>query len=87
MRGTEIGTLTFGGKEPGGTEERTAPLELLRLAIPRRVYTQSHIDYVLDVISQVAQRKEKLRGLRIVEEMRHLRHFTARLTPISPVPA
>ena len=86
VRGAEIGTLMFGGKEPDGREERIVPLELLRLAIPRRVYTQSHIDYVIEVVSQVAERKEKLRGLRIVEGMPQLRHFTARLTPISPVP-
>jgi tryptophanase len=87
VRGAEIGTLMFGGKAPGGSEERIAALELLRLAIPRRVYTQSHIDYVLEVLCRVAKRKEQLRGLQIVEEMPHLRHFTARLRPISPVPA
>jgi tryptophanase len=59
----------------------------LRLAIPRRVYTQSHIEYVLEVASRVARRKEKLRGLRIVEGPQRLRHFTARLTPVSPVAA
>ena len=86
VRGAEIGTLMFGGKQPGGREERIAPLELLRLAIPRRVYTQSHIDYVVEVVSRVAERKEMLRGLHIVEGTPHLRHFTARLAPISPVP-
>jgi tryptophanase len=87
VRGAEIGTLMFGGKGPGQSQERIVPLELLRLAIPRRVYTQSHIDHVVEVVSRVAERKEELRGLRIVKETSRLRHFTARLIPISTVPA
>ena len=79
IRTVEIGSLMFGGKDPVTGRERTAPLELLRLAIPRRVYTKSHIDYVLEVADQVVQRKDSLSGLRIVEERPHLRHFTARL--------
>ncbi len=82
VRGVEIGTLMFGGKDPGTGEERLAPLELLRLAIPRRVYTQSHMDYLIEVAELVAGRRESLRGLRIVEEPRRLRHFTARLAPL-----
>ncbi len=82
IRGVEIGTLMFGGTDPSTGEERTAPLELLRLAIPRRTYTKSQIDYVLDVATTVAERRESLRGLRIVEEPAHLRHFTARLKPL-----
>ncbi|MFL6202344.1 MAG: tryptophanase [Thermoanaerobaculia bacterium] len=81
VRGVEIGTLMFGGKDPRTGAERLAPLELLRLAIPRRVYTQSHIDYLIEVAELVADRRHKLRGLRIVEEPQHLRHFTARLAP------
>ncbi len=82
VRGVEIGTLMFGGKDPATGEERQAPLELLRLAIPRRVYTQSHIDYLVEVAEEVARGKDALRGLRIVEEPQHLRHFTARLAPL-----
>ena len=82
IRGVEIGTLMFGGVDPHTGEERTAPLELLRLAIPRRTYTQSHMDYVVEVAGQVARRKESLRGLRIVEQPNYLRHFTARLEPL-----
>ena len=83
IRGVEIGTLMFGGRDPAGGGERTAPLELLRLAIPRRVYTQSHMDYVIEVAEEVAKGRESLRGFRIVEEAPHLRHFTARLEPVT----
>jgi tryptophanase len=72
----------FGGKDPHTGKERTAPLELLRMAIPRRVYTQSHMDYVLEVAGEVAKRQKSLRGLRIVEQAPHLRHFTAKLEPL-----
>jgi len=82
VRGVEIGTLMFGGNDPETGEERVAQLELLRLAIPRRVYTQSHVDYVVEVAEQVAARRESIRGLRIIEESPHLRHFSARLAPI-----
>ena len=82
IRGVEIGTLMFGGQDPATHDERIAPLELLRLAIPRRTYTQSHVDYVLEVAAAVRERKDSLRGLRIVEESPHLRHFTAKLEPL-----
>ncbi len=82
VRGVEIGSLMFGGKDPVTGEERLAPLELLRLAIPRRVYTQSHVDYLIEVAELVAAKASSLRGLRIVEEPQHLRHFTARLAPL-----
>ena len=82
IRSVEIGTLMFGGIDPSTGEERTAPLELLRLAIPRRTYTQSHVDYVCEVAGQVARRRDSLKGLRIVEESTCLRHFTARLAPL-----
>jgi len=81
VRGVEIGTLMFGGEDPQTRRPRTAPLELLRLAIPRRVYTQSHIDYVVEVAGEVARRRDEIRGLRIVEAPAQLRHFTARLAP------
>ena len=83
IRGVEIGTLMFGGRDPANGGERTAPLELLRLAIPRRVYTQSHMDYVIEVAEAVAKGRESLRGFRIVEEAPHLRHFTVRLEPVT----
>jgi tryptophanase len=76
VRGCEIGSVMFGRRPDGG--EEPAALELVRLAIPRRTYTQSHIDYVIEVVLSVAARAHELRGLRIVAEARTLRHFTAR---------
>ncbi len=80
IRGCEIGTVMF-GQHPDGSES-PAPMELVRLAIPRRVYTQSHVDYVIEVVRWVAERASELRGLRIVEQPRQLRHFTARFAPL-----
>lgn len=81
IRGCEIGTVMF-GMHPDGTET-PGPMELVRLAIPRRVYTQSHIDYVIEVVRFVAQGSAELPGYRIVEQPSALRHFTARFEPIS----
>ena len=80
IRGCEIGTVMF-GRRPDGTEIPAA-MDLVRLAIPRRTYTQSHIDYVIEVMRHVAAGKDALRGLRIVAEARQLRHFTARFEEI-----
>ncbi|HKP21463.1 MAG TPA: tryptophanase [Thermoleophilaceae bacterium] len=80
IRGCEIGTVMF-GRRPDGSEE-PAPMDLVRLAIPRRTYTQSHVDYVIEVCEHVASRASELRGLRIVEEPPALRHFTARFEPL-----
>ncbi|MDQ7006337.1 MAG: tryptophanase [Acidobacteriota bacterium] len=82
IRSVEIGTLMFGRKDPHTGEALPGPLELVRLAIPRRVYTQSHIDYVAEAIIEVYQRREAIRGLRLVYEAPFLRHFTARLEPL-----
>ena len=59
-----------------------AALELVRLAIPRRVYTQSHIDYVVEAILEVYERRSSLKGFRIVHEAPFLRHFSARFEPL-----
>jgi tryptophanase len=59
-------------------------MDLVRLAIPRRVYTQSHIDYLVEVILDVWSRRESLRGMRLTYEAPFLRHFTAHLEPIAP---
>jgi tyrosine phenol-lyase len=75
IRSVEIGSFMFGD---------SAQHELLRLAIPRRVYTQSHIDYVVEAILEVNARKNAIRGLEIVEEPPFLRHFTATLRPVAP---
>jgi tryptophanase len=80
VRGVEIGSVMF-GRQPDGSE-RPAAKELVRLAVPRRVYTQSHVDYVAEVILHVHARRARLRGYRIVEEAPMLRHFTARLEPL-----
>ena len=80
VRGCEIGTVMF-GLHPDGTEH-PAMMDLVRLAIPRRTYTQSHIDYVIEVCAEVAARGPKLPGYRIVEQSPALRHFTARFEPI-----
>jgi len=81
VRGCEIGTVMF-GQRPDGSEH-PAPLDLVRLAIPRRTYTQSHIDYVIEVCLEVAVRAKELPGYRIVEQPRALRHFTATFEPIA----
>ena len=81
IRSCEIGTVMF-GLHPDGSEV-PAEMELVRLAIPRRVYTQSHVDYVIEVIRWVAERADALPGYRIVEQPAALRHFTARFEPIS----
>jgi tryptophanase len=80
IRTVEIGTVMF-GRRPDRTEEPAA-MDLVRLAIPRRTYTQSHIDYVIEVCETVATRAPSLRGLRIVSEPPQLRHFTARFEPL-----
>ncbi|HEV2777135.1 MAG TPA: tryptophanase [Solirubrobacteraceae bacterium] len=81
VRTCEIGSVMF-GRRPDGSEV-PARVELVRLAIPRRTYTQSHIDYVIEVVVAVAARAHELRGLRIVDEAATLRHFTARFEPLS----
>ena len=74
IRSVEIGTLMFG---------RAAQMDLVRLAIPRRVYTQSHIDYVVEVILEVWKKRETIPAMRLTYEAPFLRHFTARLEPVS----
>lgn len=81
VRGCEIGSVMF-GRRPDGTEEPAA-MELVRLAIPRRVYTQSHVDYVIETVLRVYARRETLPGYRIVVEPPALRHFTARFSPLA----
>ncbi len=80
VRGVEIGTVMF-GLHPDGTET-PGPMDLVRLAIPRRVYTQSHIDYVAEVVLAVARKKTELKGYRITEAPSVLRHFTAKFAPL-----
>ena len=80
IRACEIGTVMF-GQQPDGSE-KAADMDLVRLAMPRRVYTQSHADYVVEVFEEVVARRDAMRGFRIVSQPPRLRHFTARFEPL-----
>lgn len=80
IRGCEIGSVMF-GRQPDGSEQPAA-MELVRLAIPRRVYTQSHIDYVIECFEDIVERTSDLPGYTITHEPEQLRHFTAHFTPL-----
>jgi len=82
IRAVEIGTVMFGRRDPATGVESPAPMELVRLAIPRRVYTQSHIDYVVEAVLTVWNRRQAVRGYRFLEQAPFLRHFTARFEPV-----
>ncbi len=82
VRACEIGTLMFGSRDPETGAESEGPRELVRLAIPRRTYTQSHMDYVIEVVTKVYEERESLGGYRIVEQAPFLRHFSAKLEPL-----
>jgi tryptophanase len=84
IRSVEIGSLMFGKYDEKG-ELVPSLMDLVRLAIPRRVYTQSHIDYVAEVIIDVYSNRDQVKGLQITEESPLLRHFTAKLAPIGSV--
>jgi tryptophanase len=81
IRSVEIGSLMF-GKYNEDHELIPAQMELVRMAIPRRVYTQSHIDYVAEVVIEVFEKRNELKGVKIIEEANLLRHFTAKLAPV-----
>ncbi len=82
VRTCEIGTLMFGRPDPVTGEETVSQRELVRLAIPRRTYTQSHMDYVIEVVLKVWEERGSLPGYRIVEQAPFLRHFSAKLEPL-----
>ncbi len=82
IRGVEIGSVMFGSRNPQTGEETQAAMELVRLAIPRRVYTQSHIDYVVEAILEVHARRSSFKGYALTYQAPFLRHFTARFEPI-----
>ncbi len=82
VRSVEIGSLMF-GKYDDNHKLIPAQMELVRLAIPRRVYTQSHIDYVAEVIIETFENRQVVKGLQIIEEAEFLRHFTAKLKTIA----
>ncbi len=79
----EIGSVMFGHVDPETGVETPAEKELLRLAIPRRVYTQSHVDYAVEAIIEVWQRREQIGGYRITYQAPFLRHFTAGFEPLA----
>jgi tryptophanase len=81
VRGVEIGSVMFGYTDPDSGKDIYPELELVRLAIPRRVYTQSHLDYVADVMISLKERAASLPGYRITYAPPLLRHFTARFEP------
>jgi tyrosine phenol-lyase len=82
IRATEIGSVMFGQRDPETGQELPARKELVRLAIPRRVYTQSHVDYVVEAILNVFARREQLRGYRITWQTPFLRHFSCHFEPL-----
>jgi tryptophanase len=82
IRSCEIGSVMLGHVDPATGAETPAAMELVRLALPRRVYTQSHVDYVVEVVADVAARRGDLRGLKLVEQPPTLRHFTGRFAPL-----
>ena len=82
IRAVEIGSVMFGRTDPATGETIRPPMELVRLASPRRVYTQSHIDYVIEAMAELAQTKDQIRGLRFTEAPAVLRHFTAKFEEV-----
>ncbi|MBU6297181.1 MAG: tryptophanase [Alphaproteobacteria bacterium] len=80
IRSCEIGTVMFGMQSDG--HEQAAPMDLVRMAMPRRVYTQSHADYVVEVFEEIAAEKDRLRGLKIVWQPQRMRHFSAKFEPL-----
>ncbi len=87
IRAVEVGTVMFGARDPETGEESTAPMELVRLALPRRVYTQSHVDYMVEAILEVFGRREGVGGFRFDYQAPVLRHFTATFQPLYDVGA
>ncbi|MBW2468546.1 MAG: tyrosine phenol-lyase, partial [Deltaproteobacteria bacterium] len=82
IRGCEIGSVMFGKTDPRSGDFKPAKLEMVRLAIPRRVYTKSHIDYVVECIESVFRKRDDIKGMRITYEPPVLRHFTAQFEPL-----
>jgi tryptophanase len=82
IRTCEVGSVMFGKTDSNSGEFRAAKLEMVRLAVPRRVYTQSHMDYVIECVESVFRKREKIRGMRMVYEPPVLRHFTATFEPV-----
>ena len=82
IRGVEIGSVMFGSEHPETGEPIPAPMELIRLAVPRRVFTNSHLEYVAEVLEDIRDMRHTLRGLRMTHAPKVLRHFSARFEEI-----
>jgi tryptophanase len=82
IRSAELGSLYLGEEDEQGNPVKSAPYELVRLALPRRVYTRSHYDHVGDTLARIAKRADSVHGFRIVEQSPILRHFRATLAPV-----
>ncbi len=82
VRGVELGSVMFGKVDDNGNEA-PSPLELVRLAFPRRVYTQSHVDYLIEVIDKVWNERKQIPGYRIIQQQKYLRHFTCHFERVS----
>lgn len=85
IRAVELGTVAFGYVDPNTGKEVLPKLDLVRMAVPRRVYTQSHLDYVVDTLLEISQNKEKLQGFSITYQPSLMRHFTAEFEPLGRV--
>lgn len=83
IRSVEVGSVMLGKKDPGTQTEIPAPAELVRMAMPRRVYTQSHVDYMVEMMSYLKPNFDRLQGLEITYEPKMLRHFTAQFRPVA----
>jgi tryptophanase len=82
IRAVELGSVAFAFPDPDTGEMIYPELELVRLALPRRTYTQSHLDYVIKILAEIYKDKEKLQGYRITKAPRLMRHFTAQFEPL-----
>lgn len=87
IRAVEIGSLMFGGVDPNTGQILTAKRELVRLAVPRRMYTVSHLEYTAEIVADIVKHKDSLSGYKIVKEPRYLRHFTCSMEEIVKNPA
>lgn len=87
IRAVEIGSMMFGDKDPNTGKAVAPKRELVRMAVPRRMYTASHLEYVVDIVAEIVKDKDRLRGYRIVKEPAYLRHFTCELEEMAGYPA
>ncbi len=87
VRGVEIGSVMFGRRDPATGREEPAPMELVRLAVPRRVFTDAHLAYVAEVLEEIRDHRDELRGLRFTFQAPVLRHFTARFEELAAAAA